>query len=92
VVVVGLGTVVVVGLGTVVVVVVGLGTVVVVGLGTVVVKLEAGNVIVVSDPKIDVVIVVTSVVAKQSLLAESSLKAVGMAYSQVLWYQRQILL
>jgi hypothetical protein len=64
---------------------------VVVGLGTVVITVEAGSVIVVSDPKIDVVIVEagsvnvvtsTSVVAKQSLLVESSLKLVGMTYSQ----------
>ena len=58
----------------------------VVGLGTLVVTVEAGSVIVVSDPKIDIVIVeagsvdvVTSisVVAKQALLAESSLKIVA---------------
>jgi hypothetical protein len=56
-----------------------------------VVTVEAGSVIVVSDPKIDVVIVEagsvdvitsTSVVAKQTLLAESSLKIVCLTYSQ----------
>jgi hypothetical protein len=63
---------------------------VVVGLGTEVVTVEAGNVIVVSEPKIDVVIVKAgsvnveisiSVVAKQSLLAKSSLKMVGRTHS-----------
>ena len=62
----------------------------VVGLGTVLVTVEAGNVIVVSEPRIDVVIVeaglvyvVTSIVvsASQNQLAESTMETIGAAYS-----------